>query len=949
MGLFLTGLGLLLCCSVSSSHRLTPSGKNVCQDLRDPSTLVCCTGWRRQGEECTIPVCDGERTCQLDEVCVYPGVCRCRPGYYGAHCKTRCPPEFWAPDCRELCKCHPHGRCDPVTGKCTCLPNRWGPLCENACQCGLHGHCHASDGNCTCDEGWWTPTCAKQCQCYPGTSTCDPLTGRCHCSMGYWGPRCNRRCSCFVSPCQQKTGVCECQNGWWGPMCDRRCNCNLSHSQCDPASGDCLCHPGYKGKFCNDPCGPGEHGSGCRLSCGHCKGGQSCSAVDGVCLACEPGWNGTRCDQPCPHGYHGDHCQEACPRCRNSEPCDPRTGVCSHCEPGWTGPRCDEPCSNRTFGDGCRFLCNPCFHGHCDHMTGSCVCGPGFQGESCNSTCPDHLYGFNCTSICDCGEGVSCHPATGDCPFSGHRALIAGLLFPLLLALLCLLCCCCCCGGPTDGKDRVAVGDGGTSVRVKHHVYNVMANVSSAVPCFSVWSSGLPRVTVSHHDPELTFNHSFIEPPSSGWVTDGSSFDSDEETGEALYCVPPREDIPAVAGGEFQEFQHEMTSKCNIFPDPSSFSVSGEDISLPFGIPRTSSIAKSKRPSVSFAEGTKFSPKERCGSNHDLTPGAPRPKPKSPWGVLALSALQAQGGKTLEGDVAAETKGEVDEAGRGTGPLDEPGSSNEAGDPEADRFTVTPSRAVSGLPSGAALGRRRTLSNAAFTRKGSQTTDSSTDAQLAELNNGVDKVTTVYVTVGKAGVGRPVSKLESPTSEGPVQAILRRLGSLQRHKDQEVGTKLKGKSLGAEGITKPPRRKLGVRASVWEQRSPEVGSQADEGVAMRKPSRRKQHTPHSSPADMGNTDAGTDTHPPPEGATATATPRRPLSSILMSVPEVDGSEVRGEDGKPSMQTENGYLLVGPPGVLTDSVSLSEVITNKGVVTSEGDEPNLYENVQIMHS
>lgn len=50
-----------------------------------------------------------------------------------------------------------------------------------------------------------------------------------------------------------------------------------------------------------------------------------------------------------------------------------------------------------------------------------------------------------------------------------------------------------------------------------------------------------PPTPVSHHDPELTFNHSFIEPPSSGWVTEGSSFDSDEEEGEALYCVPPRE------------------------------------------------------------------------------------------------------------------------------------------------------------------------------------------------------------------------------------------------------------------------------------------------------------------------------------------------------------------------------------------------------------------------
>ncbi|CDQ85454.1 unnamed protein product [Oncorhynchus mykiss] len=457
---------------------------------------------------------------------------------------------------------------------------------------------------------------------------------------------------------------------------------------------------------------------------------------------------------------------------------------------------------------------------------------------------------------------------------------------------------------------------------MKHHVYNVLANVSSAVPCISVWSSGLPRVTVSHHDPELTFNHSFIEPPSSGWVTDGSSFDSDEETGEALYCVPPREDIPAVAGGEFQEFQHEMSSKCNMFPDPSAFSVSAEDMSLPFGIPRTSSNAKSKRPSVSFAEGTRFSPKERRGSAQDLTPGAPRTKPKSPWGVLMLSALQAHGGKASEGE---ET---------------------ETGDPDVDRYTATP---------------RRTISNAAVNRKGGQTPGSTSDGQKAEIDKGMDKVTTVYVTVGKAGVGRPLSKLELPSSEGPVQAMLRRLGSLQRHKDQEGGTRSKGKILGAEGITKPPRRKLGARASVWEQGGhPPLGVEGPvgEGVPMRKPSRRKQHAHHSSPAVMGNTDDGTNTHPPPEGANATITPTRPLSSILKSVPEVAGLEVmgersavRGENGDPGMHTEtdSGYLTVGPAGVVTNAVSLSEVIANDGVVASVDDGANLYENVMIMHS
>lgn len=318
-----------------------------------------------------------------------------------------------------------------------------------------------------------------------------------------------------------------------------------------------------------------------------------------------------------------------------------------------------------------------------------------------------------------------------------------------------------------------------------------------------------------------------------------------------------------------------------------------------------------------------------------------------------LSALQAHGGKASEGEETETGEGGVDGCGGGTGPLEDPESSGEAGDPDVDRYPATPSQAMSTLQvPGAVVGRRRTISNAAVNRKGGQAAGSTSDGQKAEIDKGMDKVTTVYVTVGKAGVGRPLSKLELPSSEGPVQAVLRRLGSLQRHKDQEVGTKPKGKCPGAEGITKPPRRKLGTRASVWEQGGP-VG----EGVPMRKPSRRKQHVHHSSPAVMGNTDDGTNTHPPPEGANATITPTRPLSSILKSVPEVAGLEVRGERsavrgeiGDPGMQTEtdSGYLTVGPAGVVTDAVSLSEV-ANDGVVASVDDGANLYENVMIMHS
>ncbi|KAF7219016.1 scavenger receptor class F member 1 [Nothobranchius furzeri] len=899
----LRALSALLCCWLYSAHSLDPGGRNVCNNPRNPPTLICCTGWRQQGRECTIPVCEGEQACLENEICLLPGVCRCPPGFYGAQCKTRCPSEFWAPDCRRVCPCFPHGRCHPVTGECTCSVNRWGPLCQNSCKCARHGHCHPVHGNCTCAEGWSSSTCSKLCQCSIGGSvdaSCDQLTGRCQCHRGFWGIKCSAKCNCDQSPCNQRTGVCECVEGWWGTSCERKCICDLTHSSCDPVTGQCLCHPGYHGYLCNQACEAGRYGSGCTMSCGHCKDSQPCSASDGACAACEPGWNGTRCDRACPFGFYGDGCKEKCPRCRTDESCHPESGKCEKCEPGWSGPRCEQPCADGTYGDACRFLCSPCYRGNCHHLTGRCVCQPGFQGESCNSSCSALQFGLNCSSSCGCGEGISCHPVTGACPNSGRGAVLAGVLVPLFLLLFAVLCCCLCCGGgPSDGKDRAMAADGGLSVRMKYHVYSVLANIGAALPCISDWSSGLPRVTVSHHDPELTFNHSFIEPPSSGWVTEGSSFESDEEEGEALYCVPPREDILEVAGGEFQE----MSSKCNMFLDPSGFSC--EDIASPFNIPRTSSIAKSKRPSVSFAEGTRFSPKERRGSGQD--PGAPlRCKAKSPWGVLMLSALQSQGGTVRTGE---EDGAEGEEEDSADVQLTE--NQESRGEVEAQELQSTPSQGTVQAPGSS--GRRRTMSNAAA-RKGA----SDGEAGLSH------KATTVYVTVGKAG--RAVTKT-SPSSEGPVQAMLRRLGSLQRQRDLESD---KPKSKAAEGITKPPRRKLGARAAVWEQ----GGLSGGEAGAC-KPFRRK-YASHNPPETTGPDEAS---------ASAENTPKRPLSSILKSRAEVDtadsGSDQRaeGEAVQGAGVAESCYQTIGAAG---DTV---EVIINENAVVNRTDEP-CYENIIV---
>lgn len=367
-------------------------------------------------------------------------------------------------------------------------------------------------------------------------------------------------------------------------------------------------------------------------------------------------------------------------------------------------------------------------------------------------------------------------------------------------------------------------------------------------------------------------------------------------------------DIEAVAGGEFQE----MSSKCNMFLDPSGFST--EDITSPFEIPRTSSNAKSKRPSVSFAEGTRFSPKERRGSAQEpgALPGHPRNKSKSSWGVSMLSTLQSQGGAPRTGE-EDESANKESEDNVGVEAPEKQESSRELGDQGVDK---TPSRATLQVPG--ASGRRRTMSNTAA-HKGSQPPTPASEAQTGVS----DKVTTVYVTVGKAG--RPMLKTE-PSPEGPVQAMLRRLGSLQRQKEQESG---RFKPKATEGMTKPPRKKLGARASVWEQGGPSGG---EGGVC--KPIRRKLALLNSQDT------AGASDTPSSENST----PKRPLSSILKSVPEVasadSGPDQSAERGDTSLEKiESSYLTVGPAG---DSTSLTEVIAN------EGAEP-CYENVMIKHS
>ncbi|XP_065764676.1 scavenger receptor class F member 1 isoform X2 [Muntiacus reevesi] len=493
---------LLLGALGAPGSELDAGGRHVCKASSPSAELQCCPGWRQKDRECTIPICEGLDACREDEVCVKPGLCRCKPGFFGAQCNSRCPGQYWGPDCREVCTCHPHGQCEPATGACHCQPDRWGDRCEFPCTCGPHGRCNPETGACRCEPGWWSPTCRRPCQCNPAAARCDQATGSCLCEPGWWGRRCSFRCACHGSPCAQESGRCACRPGWWGPECRQPCEC--VRGRCSAASGQCSCPPGFRGVRCELPCPAGRYGLQCRDSCGHCKQNKPCSADTGSCEACEPGWNGTQCHQPCPPGTFGENCRQQCPRCRLGEACQPDTGHCQRCEPGWRGPRCEDPCLTGTFGEGCGSTCPTCVQGSCDAVTGECVCTVGYWGPSCNTSCPSGFHGNNCSVPCECPEG-NCDPVSGACQLGSHSqdaALIAGILVPLLLLLLAIACCACCCwAARLDPKDR-PVRDGTAVSRMKLQVWGALtSSLGSALPCGSLGSHKLPWVTASSSRP----------------------------------------------------------------------------------------------------------------------------------------------------------------------------------------------------------------------------------------------------------------------------------------------------------------------------------------------------------------------------------------------------------------------------------------------------------------
>lgn len=114
--------------------------------------------------------------------------------------------------------------------------------------------------------------------------------------------------------------VAVCPNGFYGEGCNRTCSCR-NNGICHPASGQCVCAPGWTGPKCTE----GKfthireqsdrlHDTWCFCIC--------------VLLSLE-----------CPAGFYGADCQQHC-LCQNGAPCNKTSGTCT-CASGWTGAACE--------------------------------------------------------------------------------------------------------------------------------------------------------------------------------------------------------------------------------------------------------------------------------------------------------------------------------------------------------------------------------------------------------------------------------------------------------------------------------------------------------------------------------------------------------------------------------------------------------------------------------
>ncbi|XP_075252685.1 angiopoietin-1 receptor-like isoform X2 [Convolutriloba macropyga] len=139
----------------------------------------------------------------------------------------------------------------------------------------------------------------------------------------------------------------ECDPLIWGLACSEHCPVCENGGECDQARGECICPPGFKGKYCEHACEESWFDAGCTSRCGSPDefGTRTCSSYmfclqDPYGCSCSSGFHGIHCNDACGDGYYGAGCRLKC-RCAGGKACNPVTGQCANgCQFGYSGDSC---------------------------------------------------------------------------------------------------------------------------------------------------------------------------------------------------------------------------------------------------------------------------------------------------------------------------------------------------------------------------------------------------------------------------------------------------------------------------------------------------------------------------------------------------------------------------------------------------------------------------------
>ncbi|KAL9986755.1 hypothetical protein ACROYT_G000945 [Oculina patagonica] len=387
--------------------------------------LSCCSGWRRSGSTCPIPIC--RYGCNNGGTCNSPNSCSCSSGWTGSSCsidKNDCTPNNGG--CMQRCNnrrgasrtcgCYSGYKTDPRDYRrcidvnecragraCSCAGSRYsnvcGARCTNtnggfycSCKTGyrLQGRTVCTDINeCASNNGG----CSRQCVNYRGGF-------RCTCPRGF---RLVSKTSCQdVNECASNNGYCEhtCKNLYGSHQCKcndgftlasngRTCSdideCKMDHDcehLCNNTLGAyfCTCRKGYQlmndNRTCTDidECAPRNMTeskvigslSACHHICSNVEGSFQCSCRNGYMLMYDK------------------------KQCKDIDECQTGQHLCDHnCHNTDGSYRCTCKAGYKLSSDGKTCEAQPCEEIH-----------PPWQG---NMTCSGMVTDANCTFSCNPG------------------------------------------------------------------------------------------------------------------------------------------------------------------------------------------------------------------------------------------------------------------------------------------------------------------------------------------------------------------------------------------------------------------------------------------------------------------------------------------------------------------------------------------------------------------